>query len=571
MAVPKLQSLTLVSIIERSVREHVERPALGYAGESLMSYREFGQQIEHLARFLQDQGIQHGDRVALLGENSPQWPIAYFAISTCGAVVVPILPDFHPSEISHILRHSDARVLFVSERFYHKVEDLHLGAFQCVILLDDFSIINPRTSKATLRRLIEEGSRELRKIRNVAMRLVGKLRVEVRPDDIAAIIYTSGTTGHSKGVVLLHRNIASNVLACAEIQDVHERDRFLSILPLAHVLECTIGMILAITQGASISYLRKPPTAAVMLPALEVVKPTVMLTVPLIIEKIFKARILPQIKSKVLLRMLYKLPAMRKRIHKAAGKKLMKTFGGQLKFYGIGGAKLAADVELFLREAGFPYAIGYGLTETSPLIAGCTPSLTKYRSTGPVVPGMQIRIADPDPKSGIGEIQTRGTSVMHGYYRDPERTAEAFTPDGWFRTGDLGTIDDDGYLYIKGRLKNMILGPSGENIYPEAIESIINQSDVVLESLVFDDQGTITARIHLDYEKLDEQFASEGLTESQSKERIVLLLEEIKRTTNEQVSVFSRLSRVIEQTEPFEKTPTQKIKRYLYAGQRGEE
>ena len=502
--------------------------------------------------------------MAILGENGPFWSIAYFATTTIGAAVVPILPDFHPNEISHILRHSESRIVFISERYYHKVEDLDLKAFQAVVLLDDFSIINPRTSKATLRRLLQEGSKELRKIRNIAMRLAGIKPTRVSPNDLAAIIYTSGTTGHSKGVMLTHRNLVSNTLACAVIQPIEPEDRLLSILPLAHVLESTIGMILPIMQGASIFYLRKPPTAAVLLPALETVRPTIMLAVPLIIEKIFKTRILPEIRKRFVVRMLYKFPAVRRKLHRIAGKKLMQTFGGNLKFFGIGGAPLAPDVEMFLRDAGFPYAIGYGLTETSPLIAGCGPALTKYRATGPVVVDCEIRIAKPDQVTGIGEIQARGANVMKGYYRDPERTKEAFTPDGWFRTGDLGMVDEEGYLFIKGRLKNMILGPSGENIYPEAIESVINRSDFVLESLVYEDEGALVARIHPDYEKLDEQFAAEGLTESQAEERIRQILDEIHKTVNSQVSAFSRIARVIEQTEPFEKTPTQKIKRYLY-------
>ncbi len=245
----------------------------------------------------------------------------------------------------------------------------------------------------------------------------------------------------------------------------------------------------------------------------------------------------------------------------------MKMFGGELRFFGIGGAPLSPVVEQFLLEAGFPYAIGYGLTETSPLIAGCTPGSTRLRSTGPAVPGVEIRIADPDPASGIGEIEVRGDSVMKQYYKDPERTAESITADGWFRTGDLGRIDQDAYLYITGRLKNMILGPSGENIYPEAIESVISRSDLVLEALVYQDAGKLVARVHFDYEKLDVRFTSQGLSESQARSRIQEILEEIKQSVNEQVSAFCRISRVIEQMEPFEKTPTQKIKRHLYVAQ----
>jgi long-chain acyl-CoA synthetase len=316
--------------------------------------------------------------------------------------------------------------------------------------------------------------------------------------------------------------------------------------------------------GASVFYVKKPPTAAVLLPALEIVKPTMMLTVPLIIEKMYKTRIIPEIKKSALVRFAYKFPMIRKRINKIAGRKLRKTFGDKLRFFGVGGASLSPEVERFLCEADFPYAIGYGLTETSPLIAGADAENTRYRSTGPIVPGLEVRIDNPDTKSGIGEIVVRGPSVMKGYYREPERTAEVISSDGWFHTGDLGSFDKNGYLYINGRLKNVLLGPSGENVYPEAIESVINRSDIVLESLVFQDEGQLVARVYLDYEKLDTEFADIGLSESQARDRIIQLLEDIRKQVNEQVSSFSRLGRFIEQTEPFEKTPTQKIKRYLY-------
>ena len=239
-------------------------------------------------------------------------------------------------------------------------------------------------------------------------------------------------------------------------------------------------------------------------------------------------------------------------------------FGGELVFFGIGGAAIQPEVEQFMREADFPYAIGYGLTETSPLIAGSNPKKMRFRSTGPATVGTEMRIGDPDSKTGVGEVQVRGSHVMMGYYRDQESTRNAFTDDGWFRTGDLGVLDEEGNLYIKGRKKNIILGPSGENIYPEAIESVINRSDMVLESLVYEEQEAIFARIYLDYEKMDQQFASERLSEMQALARIQEFLEKLRLQVNDQIPSFSRVSRFIEQREPFEKTPTQKIKRYLY-------
>ncbi|MFH0990353.1 MAG: AMP-binding protein [bacterium] len=560
-----LQVLTLAEVINRSAKLYGHKTAAGFTDETPLTYQDYQKQVEQLSRFLIKQGILHGDRVAILGENSPQWGIAYFAITSMGAIVVPILPDFHTSEVHHILRHSGSKVVFVSDRFYYKIEDFDFTQFNSVVLLQDFSVISPDTSKAKLKRLITEGSKELRKIKILAMRFVGLIDTKVNEDDVASIIYTSGTTGHSKGVMLTHKNIVWNAIASSKIPNIDTNDRMLSVLPLAHVYECTLGLVLPLLCGASVHYVRKPPTAAVLLPALEAIKPTMMLTVPLIIEKMFKTRIMPELRKRALVRVLYKFPLLRKRINKVAGKKLMATFGGQMRFFGIGGAKLSAEVEHFLREAEFPYAIGYGLTETSPLVAGTDAAHTRYRSTGPSVEGLEVRIDKPDANTGVGEIIVRGSSVMKGYFRDPERTAEVLTADGWFRTGDLGNFDKNGYLYIQGRLKNVILGPSGENIYPEAVESVLNRFEIVLESLVFEDHGQLVARVHLDYERLDIEYAKLNLAGAQSQEKITQLLDDIKKQVNEQVSTFSRLARIIEQTEPFEKTPTQKIKRYLYS------
>ncbi len=561
---PTDDNLTIQKYFNNSCQKHSIKTALSYTDDEPITYSELKKQVEHLSGFLKNQGAVAGDRIAILGENSPQWGIAYFAITTMGAIVVPILPDFHPSEVHHILRHSDSKIVFISERFYHKIEDLDFTEFNCIVLLNDFSIINPTTSKATLRQLLAEGNKELRKIKNLVLSLGGIITHDIKEDDVASIIYTSGTTGHSKGVMLTNKNIIWNAIASNKLPNINENDRMLSILPLAHVYECTLGLILPIISGASIYYLKKPPTATVLIPALQQIKPTAILTVPLIIEKMYKSRILPEVKKRFLIRFAYKLPAIRKKINNLAGKKLKDTFGGKLRFFGIGGASLSPEVERFLIEAEFPYAIGYGLTETAPLIAGSNAGHTRFRSTGLVVTGLEVRIENPNQKTGIGEIIVRGPSIMKGYYRDPERTKEILSDNGWLQTGDLGNFDNDGYLYIRGRLKNVILGSSGENIYPEAIESIINKSDVVLESLVYQDEGQLVARVFLDYEKLDVEFQNKNFNESQSRETIKRLLEEIRTNVNEQVSTFSRLARIIEQTEPFDKTPTQKIKRYLY-------
>jgi long-chain acyl-CoA synthetase len=317
-----------------------------------------------------------------------------------------------------------------------------------------------------------------------------------------------------------------------------------------------------ILVGASVFYIDRPPTAPVLLPALARVKPTVVCSVPLIIEKIYKARVLPELTKSPLLRKAHSIPLFRKILHKVAGKKLAKTFGGHLHIFPIGGAPLAPDVELFLREARFPYAIGYGLTETAPLVAGTGPERTRYRSTGPALPGTTIRIANPDPHTGEGEIQIKGPTVMKGYYRDPERTRQVLSDDGWFSSGDLGMIDADGYVFIKGRLKNMILGPSGKNIYPEEIEAVINEFDSVRESVVYEQQNRLVALVHLDYERL--QKALHSLSETDLRKKAAELLADLQKEINVRVPLYARIHKVVEQSEPFKKTPTQKILRHLY-------
>lgn len=388
---------------------------------------------------------------------------------------------------------------------------------------------------------------------------------EVAEEDLASIIYTSGTTGRSKGVMLTHKNISFNALKGRKIQWIDENDRFLSVLPLSHTYENTLGLILPMLCGSCVYYLRKPPTPAVLLPALAEVRPTMMLTVPLIIEKIYFNKILPAFRDNLIIKLLYKVPFLRKILNKAAGKKLVKTFGGELKFYGIGGAKLNRTVERFLIEAKFPYAIGYGLTETSPLLAGTNPELSVFESTGPAIEGVELKINNPDPKTGEGEIWAKGPNVMKGYYKEPDMTKEVLNPDGWFKTGDLGIFDRNNNLFIKGRLKNMIVGASGENIYPEEIESIINNFRFVVESLVVQQKGKLVALVHINMEELEKKYQNlkQDMTK-QLEDKVDEVLNELQEYVNSQVNKFSQINKVVLQPVPFQKTATQKIKRFLY-------
>ncbi len=559
----ELERLTLKCVLERSAVLYATKPCVSWVDGKPIRYNDFYEQVKEVQLFMQEEGIGKGDKVAILSENSPNWGITYFAITTLGAVVVPILPDFRDNEVHHILRHSGSKAIFISRKQFPKIEELESDQIMHRILIDDFTIIPPETTIAKLKSTISKTTRPLAKLTDSALKLTGLRSSDVKEEDVACILYTSGTTGNSKGVVLTHKNLIFDAIEVLTLQSIVETDRLVSLLPLPHTYECTIGFIMPIMKGASIYYLEKLPTPSVLLPALQKIKPTVMLTVPLIMEKIFKNKIHPTLTANPFSKAIYSFPPTRKLLHYIAGKKLYKSFGGKLHFYGIGGALLSPDVERFLRDSKFPYAIGYGLTETSPLIAGSNPTLTKYRSTGTILSKIKVRIYDPDTKTGEGEIQVIGDIVMKEYYKDPERTKEVFTDDGWFKTGDLGILKN-GYLYIKGRLKNVIIGASGENIYPEDIESVINQHPDVLESIVYESEGKIVARVHLNYELIDKEHKAKRTNEKQMRELIGNLLQDIRRNVNSQVSTFSSIKRIIEQREPFVKTPTKKIKRYLY-------
>ena len=476
-------------------------------------------------------GLAAGDRVALWSPNHPGWGVVYLAVTTGPTVVVPLLPDFSPTDAANVLSHAGVRALVVG-RSLGEVWSRWLAAAP-------EAVCGPLANLKVwiLEELIEEsgsgtGDEPL---------------AEQASDDLAALIYTSGTTGAPKGVMLTHGNITSNVVAAAPIPGFVPGDRILSVLPLAHTYECTLGFLIPLHEGIHIGYLNKPPAPAVLLPILASFRPHAMLTVPLLMEKIYRAKVRPVL-SRPLFKHLRKIPGFDWVLTRLIGAKLKKTFGGRLKFFGVGGAALAPEVARFLHRSGFPYAIGYGLTETSPLVAGHLKA--RLYSTGRILNKVQVKIGEPRNEQGAGEILVKGPNVMVGYYHDPVRTAEVFTPDGWFRTGDLGLFSGD-QLFIKGRSKNLILGPSGENIYPEAIEALLNQNRLVVESLVLQRGAEIVAKVVLDGEH--------------TTEAIEAYLAELRSQINEQLARFSRLSFLEFQREPFEKTATLKIKRYLYA------
>ena len=532
----KIKNYTLRDLVVEGARNYDKRPALSWVDGVPLTYTEVARQAARLSAKLRERGFRKGDKIVLLSENRPEWGVTYLAITASGIVVVPILTDFTQEQIANIILHSESRAVFVSEKMRPKVS-LEGSGIEILSIEETFAELKGSAA----------GDPE-------------KEFPSVDEEDLASIIYTSGTTGNSKGVMLSHKNLIWDALATRSIIEMTEEDVFLSVLPLAHSYEGTIGFIIPLLQGCSVWYLDRPPSASVLMPALEKVRPTVMLAVPLLMEKIYRSKVKPELEK----RAIYKTVFGRRLLHFIAGIKLMKLFGGRIRFFGVGGAALAPETELFLREARFPYAIGYGLTETAPLIAGSAPFKTRLRSTGPALQGVDLRIDVTVPETGEGEIQARGENVMKGYYKDPVKTAEAFTEDGWFKTGDLGLFDKKQRLYIRGRLKTMILGPSGENIYPEEIEALINEAEPVLESLVYGDGSGLVALIHLKPEFIEEHMARMKGKMEDLEQAYRDTLENIRREANSRLAAFSRISKVVLQPVPFEKTPTQKIKRFFY-------
>ncbi len=498
--------------------------------------------------FLETLGVNPGDKVAILSTNQVHWAVAYYSVTFMGAVVVPLLPEFLPSEISSLLEHSETKVVFASEGIIPKLSSVQTGNLQTVIKMEDFSIVRSTITGKTY-------SPSATPVKNY----------KVDEDDLAAIIYTSGTTGTPKGVMLSHKNICFDAIKGYEIQNIVETDRFLSILPLSHTYENTLGLILPMYRGACVYYLGKPPTPALLLPALLEVRPTTILTVPMIIEKIFRSKILPAFTEKKVISVLYKVPAIRKLLHRVAGKKLMETFGGQVRFFGVGGAKLNKTVERFLIESKFPYAVGYGLTECAPLLAGFNPQHPVHQSTGPACIGVDLKIMNVNQHTGEGEIWAKGDNVMKGYFKEPGLTQEIMTPDGWLKTGDLGAFDKKGNLFIKGRVKSMIVRSNGENVYPEDIESVINNFRHVVESLVVEKKGKLIALVHFNQEEIEQRYTDmKADVSNYVDEKIEELRQELQEYVNARVNKFSQVQLVVTQPNPFDKTATQKIKRFLY-------
>ncbi len=553
------EKLNFATVIPDVVSKYANNVALGFVDEEQITYAQMGTKIKAVISFLETLNIKPGDKVIIYSQNMPNWGIVYFALQCMGVVTVPVLPDFNKHELQNVLSHSEAKAIFISESLEYKFKDIDRGFIKSVIRLDNLKVLESEEQ-------------------NIAFNIDAIAANSYNPDEneLAILLYTSGTTGDSKGVMLSQKNVIINAFQSNDIQNIHETDKFLSVLPLSHTYENTLGLVLPVLKGASVSYLRKPPTAAVLIPAMQAIRPNIMLTVPMIIEKVYRNSILPKLQSKSITRFLLKFKPTRKLLHRIAGKKLYETFGGRLSFFGIGGAKLDPKVEQFLRDAKFPYAIGYGLTETAPMLAGSNPSMTKFQAIGRKVVDCELKIHNPDPITGEGEIWGKGPNVMLGYYKNEEKTKEVMTEDGWFKTGDLGVFDKNGWLSHKGRLKNMIVGANGENIYPEEVESLINNFRHVVESIVIEKKGKLMALVYFNREELElrmKELRSELTNKVDEKiEEVTQLVDqsidelatELQEYINSRVNKFSRLQLIVVHPDPFQKTATLKIKRHLY-------
>ena len=551
---------TLNDLIDISCRKYRDLPAIGMALEEPLSYTALHERILALAAHLQALGVKPGDRIAILGENSHHWGITYLATVRLGASTVPIFPELPEADVHHILTEMRCEIIFLTHRQIEKIYDLK-HQLKHVVTLDDYrddtGLIPLETFTDFLGQALERYGETAR-----------DERLEFPPvkgDDLASILFTSGTSGFSKAVMLTHANLCANAYSGNGVITLEPQWVFLSVLPVAHTYEFTIGFLLPLLCGARIAYAAKTPTPAILQKICEREQPHVMLVVPLIIEKIYKKRVVPAVEKSGLLTFLCRFGVSRRMVHRKIGARLLAFFGGRLRVMGIGGAALNPEVESFLRDADFPFLVGYGLTEGSPLLAGGPHGDTTITpgSSGKPVPRVEIRIDDPHPQTGIGEILARGPNIMQGYLNDPEATRDTFTEDGWLRTGDLGLLDSEGNLHIKGRSKSMIVLSNGENVFPEAIEHKVNTYPFVMESMVIENRGLLEAWVYPDYEFIDGK--TSGQNRTQRHQYIAELFEEMRVEVNRQLSTSSRLARVLERREPFTKTATHKIKRYLYS------
>lgn len=546
---------SLNKILEASFKKNWNSPALSDFKGVTLYYRDVARRIEKLHIIFNTCGVQKGDKIAICSRNQANWGVVFLACITYGAVPVPILHEFKPGNVHHIVNHSDSRVLFVGDMVWENLAESEMPDLEAIIQINDFSLLCSRNEHITETRehLNEMFGKKYPK--SFGPEDLNYYQEE-SGDQLAMINYTSGTSGFSKGVMIPYRALLSNVLFALEVVPmINNKSNVVSMLPTAHMYGMMFEFLFEMTVGAHVHFLTRVPSPRIIMEAFATIQPDVIISVPLIIEKIYKQKLQP-ILNKTSMKVLLNLPLIDQMLQEKMKNELVKTFGG--KFYEIivGGAAFNKEADEFFNKIGFPYTVGYGMTECAPIISYAAWDKAKLFSCGKAAPRMEIRIASPDPVNVPGEIQVKGANVMLGYYKNEEATAESFTEDGWMRTGDMGVIDEDGYLFIKGRCKSMILGPSGQNIYPEEIESAINTMPYVIESLVIDSNGKLVALIYPDMELA----GKDGM----DKAAVLKKMEENIAAVNVDMPNYSKIAGVKLVPEEFEKTPKKSIKRYMY-------
>ena len=552
------QEHQFIDYIEQSIIKNWDKDALtDYKGITLQ-YKDVARKIAKFHIVLESAGIQPGDKIAVCGRNSAHWAVTFLATITYGAVIVPILHEFKADNIHNIVNHSEAKLLFVGDQAWENLNEDAMPLLEGIASLTDFSALVSRNEKLTYafeHRNAIYGQRYPKNFRpeHICYR-------KDRPEELAIINYTSGTTGYSKGVMLPYRSIWSNVAYCFEMLPVKPGDHIVSMLPMGHVFGMVYDFLYGFSAGAHIYFLTRMPSPKIIAQSFSEIRPRVISCVPLIVEKIIKKDILPKVDSKIG-KLLLKVPIVNDKIKSLARQAAMEIFGGNFDEIIIGGAPFNAEVEAFLKKIGFPYSIAYGMTECGPIICSSRWETLKLASCGKATTRMEVRIDSPDPKTHAGEIVCRGTNMMLGYYKNPEATSQIIDANGWLHTGDLGTIDDEGYVTVRGRSKNLLLTSSGQNIYPEEIESKLNNMPYVAESLIVLQHDKLVALIYPDF---DDAFAH-GLQQTD----IVKVMEANRIELNQQLPNYSQISKVKIHFEEFEKTAKKSIKRFMYQEAKG--
>ena len=544
----------LVKIIEKTLVTNWSLEAISNYQKQTLLYSDVAKNITFLHHFFQHLKVKKGEKIALIGKNSVQWAITYLATITYGAVIVPILPDFAASDIHHIVNHSDAVLLFSSSQHYDLIDETKIPAVEGIISLEDYSLFfhQKKNTTAILQKAKDHFLSDSFDTNECKTNLFFE---PIDLEETMSIVYTSGTTGFSKGVMLPHRSLLANVLYAQQNMPLKPADKIVSFMPLAHAYGCAFEFLFPFTLGCHITFLTKIPSPKIIVKAFNEIRPQLILSVPLIIEKIYNKQLKPVISTKKV-KLLLKIPGVSKIIKNKISKKLTSAFGSNFIEIVIGGAALNGEVEKFLQSIQFPFTIGYGMTECGPLISYIGWDKRRTKCVGKVVNSLRVKIDSPDPQNIVGEIMVKGENVMLGYYKNEEITQETITKDGWLHTGDLGIIDEDGFIYIKGRKKNMLLGPSGQNIYPEEIESKLNNLPYIQESLVLEKRNQLIAYVYPDMELIDKQKIKE--------KEVQTIMEKNKMAINAELPTYSKIIKMELSPQEFEKTPTKKIKRFRY-------